>query len=110
MGELKKALGGLMLGLLGLPFRISQGVYRALVLTYLWAWFVVPQFGYKPLPLIVAYGLLLVASLFYRYSHAEAEARKTALPKGAMAVDILLSVIQSSMTWGIGWLAHHFFF
>lgn len=108
MDELKKALGEFTLGLLKMPFRIGQGVYRALVLTYLWAWFMVPGLGLHALTLPVAYGILLVLSLFYRLSEADMEARKKA--DHVFLTDMLFSVVQSSMTWGIGWLTHHFFF
>lgn len=108
MDDLKKALDGLMLGLLKFPFRVGQGVYRAFVLATLWSWFVVPQFGYRPLPLVAAYGLLLIASLFYRFSHAEDEARKHAT--GVFLMDILGSLLASSMVLAVGWVTHHFFF
>lgn len=108
MDDFKKAIGSFTLGLLSLPIRIGQGVYRALVLTWFWLWFVVPVTGLHPISLPAAYGLLLVATLFYSFSFAEAEARKK--EPFPFASGILLSLTQSSLSWGIGWLAHHFFF
>ena len=40
--------------LLGIPLEI----FRGFVLTILWGWFVVPQFGVKPLPVIYAVGIM----------------------------------------------------
>ena len=51
--------------LLALP---ATTLWRAYVMTVLWTWFIVPQFGAEPLGMVSAIGLSLVG--FVLFSHA----------------------------------------
>ena len=47
-------------------------VWSAYVLTILWGWFIVPQFGLEPLTIRFAIGLsLIITYLTYKYDHYE---------------------------------------
>jgi len=53
----------MILSLINLIVCIFTDLLRAYVTTRLWAWFVVPQFGVKPLTVLTAYGVFLLISV-----------------------------------------------
>lgn len=84
-----------------------SALWRAYVLTVMWAWFVVPTFHVSGLSMPMAYGLsLLVAMLTSNKTGNEAESTNSATEKFANAM--ALSFILPAIVLLFGWITTKF--
>ena len=89
-----------LLGLAAIP--LAWIVY-AYVLATLWDWFIVPEFGVKPLSYVAALGIALIVGLLTRDTEsanikAEYKEKKTLLEA------VLFAVMYPLMILTMGWL------
>lgn len=77
---------------------------RAFVVVKMWLWFVVPFFGQKELPLVIALGLMVLINLFIPYQDNEKKESLSSKIAGAISA----SVVKSLFALGMGWLIQLF--
>jgi hypothetical protein len=86
-------------------FTMIGAIINGFVLSQLWAWFIVPYFGFVPLSIPVAYGFsLIMAFLTYHVVGLKAEDNKDEKVK-----QLGVALIRPFMYLLIGWLAHAYF-
>lgn len=79
-------------------------LWHAFVASKLWAWFVVPQFGAKPLHIAGAVGLAVLIGLWFKPLTAS-DGKPTTWESVAKA--ITTSALAPAMALFIGWIAQH---
>jgi hypothetical protein len=84
---------------------IAASVLNAFVITELWAMFAVTQFGVKPLSVAMAFGLSILASLFWAapsfVRHPDATVNYRAM--------FMYLFLRPLLAWGLGYLAYTYF-
>ena len=92
--------------LLLLVLAVPITIYRAYVLTCLWAWFIIPMFDAPRLGVWYAIGILSIASLFQhnKYKHEENPDQEQVLKDsfGGLVQAVLLVTI----IWGAAFVVH----
>jgi hypothetical protein len=86
---------------------LGLALIRAWALTKLWAWFVVPFFGVKPLTVAMAYGLMLIVTLFMQ-GIATQKADEKDGKTGAWSI-LIVSWLGPVITVGAGWVVKTYF-
>lgn len=89
-----------------LAISIPITLYRAYVLTCLWAWFVVPLFDVPKLGVLYAVGILTLVSLFqqHKYEHKDEQDREQDL-KNAIG-GLAQAVVIITIVWGFAYIVH----
>jgi hypothetical protein len=89
-----------------LVLAVPVTIYRAYVLTCLWAWFIVPMFDAPRLGVWYAIGILSVASLFhqYKYKHEDNPDREQDLKDGLGG--LVQAVFLITIIWGVAFIVH----
>ena len=94
-------------GAIGLPAVIMVSyLWRAYVLTILWAWFVTPIFHLPHLGLVPAIGVVLVASFLAYGYHASPKDERSFGEQ--MAAAIGYAALSPALYLLFGWIAHMF--
>ena len=87
--------------ILSLPVGI---IWSGYVLTFLWAWFIVPMFGVSPLSTLQAIGLALVARYFtYQYPTEEEDTSEDGIIRRRVFV-----LLYPLVALCIGWIVKSF--
>jgi hypothetical protein len=74
-------------------------------MTQLWAWFVVPTFGFPPLTIGMAFGLVLFVGLFITHPYKLEKEKETTEQK---AYFVMCIVIELLLVWAIGAIVSSF--
>jgi hypothetical protein len=85
-------------------YMVVQYLVTGWALSYLWSWFIVPQFGAGELSIAQAIGISIVVS-FLTYSATEAKDERT---KDEQFVAMIGHVLRPIMALAIGWIVHQF--
>lgn len=109
MKEFNAVIGGIV----GFLFLIVVGVlWRAWVLTQLWAWLVVPIFHFPALRLIGAYTISLIVAFLTvsRGTETSTENKASVKPNwpAIMGKTIGWTLLGPAVSLGVGWIAHFF--
>jgi hypothetical protein len=101
---------------LALALMLVSVLTRALALTVLWAWFVEPTFGFAPLPLAMAAGLITVVYLVFssrnyltalrEKTRPGSEKEKNSLRETVQAIGSLLlhELVTPASAVALGWI------
>ncbi len=98
---------GCMAPLLGLVIGVPLALWNSWVMTVLWGWFAVPQFGVRPLSMPVAYGILLLAGMMHPTPNTTKEQRERGSTERVIEI-LVLGAFTSTLSLLLGWLAHQF--
>ena len=86
---------------------IAATILNGLVFMKLWAWFIIPTFGFSPLTLVPALGLgMVVGFLTHQYVPANQNDGRTKDERLYGAIAYLL--VYPLMTLGVGYIIHLF--
>lgn len=92
--------------LFALLISVPLMIWRAFVITVLWGWFVVPQFGLQPLGMVSAIGLTAVVRVFTSHlNNTESDKDKQ---NESIAGAIANSILVPALALLTGWIVLQF--